>query len=56
MLKAGQVKAEWDISASNRRVRTYRITAASIRHPQLEVSSLEQMLKGFNLVLSPTEP
>jgi PadR family transcriptional regulator, regulatory protein PadR len=56
MLRAGQVKAEWEISASNRRVRTYRITAAGIRHLQLEVSSLEQMLKGIHLVLSPTEP
>lgn len=56
MLKAGQVRAEWEISASNRRVRTYRITAAGIRHLQREVSSFEQMLQGIHLVLSPAEP
>jgi PadR family transcriptional regulator, regulatory protein PadR len=55
MLKAGLIKGEWEISASNRRVRTYRITAAGIRHLEREVSSFEQMLKGINLVLSPAD-
>src|ERR1700680_3339898 len=38
LLKEGQVKAEWEISASNRRVRTYRITPGGIRHLEREVS------------------
>jgi len=56
MLRGKLVKAEWEISPSNRRVRTYRITPAGMRHLEREVSSFEQMLKGINLVLSPAEP
>jgi PadR family transcriptional regulator PadR len=48
MLKDNLVKA-------NRRVRTYRITPAGIKHLEREVSSFEQMLKGINLVLAPAE-
>ena len=55
MLKDNLVKAQWETSASNRRVRTYRITAAGIKHLEREVSSFEQMLKGINLVLAPAE-
>ncbi len=55
LLKTGAVKAEWEISPSNRKVRTYRITALGIKHLEREVSSFEQMLKGINLVLSPSE-
>ncbi len=53
MLKADLLRAEWEKSATNRRVRTYRITSAGIRHLEREVSSFEQMLKGIHLVLSP---
>jgi transcriptional regulator len=55
MLKEDLVKAEWETSPSHRRVRTYRITPAGIRHLEREVSSFEQMLKGINLVLDPAE-
>ena len=55
MLKDNLVKAQWETSASNRRVRTYRITPAGIKHLEREVSSFEQMLKGINLVLAPAE-
>jgi PadR family transcriptional regulator PadR len=55
MLKDNLVKAEWETSASHRRVRTYRITPAGIKHLEREVSSFEQMLKGIHLVLSPAE-
>jgi PadR family transcriptional regulator, regulatory protein PadR len=55
LLKEGQVKAEWEISASNRRVRTYRITHAGKKHLEREVSSFERMLEGITLVLSPTK-
>ena len=55
MLRENLVQAEWETSPSNRKVRTYRITPAGIAHLEREVSSFEQMLKGINLVLSPTE-
>jgi transcriptional regulator len=55
MLRDGLVKAEWKISATNRRVRTYQITAAGIRHLEREKSRFEQMLAGIHLVLSPAE-
>src|SRR6202046_2101415 len=55
LLKEGQVKAEWEISASNRRVRTYRITPGGVRHLEREVSSFERMLEGITLVLAPSE-
>lgn len=55
MLKEKLVKAAWEISPSKRRVRTYKITPAGLRHLEREVSSFEQMLKGINLVLSPAE-
>ena len=55
MLKENLVKAKWEISSTNRRVRTYRITPAGVRHLEREVSSFEQMLQGIALVLSPTK-
>ena len=55
MLKQKWVKAEWSISSTNRRVRTYSITAAGTKHLEREVSSLERMLEGIALVLTPAE-
>lgn len=55
LLKEKLLKAEWQISSTNRRVRTYQITPAGIRHLEKEVSRFEQMLAGIHLVLSPAE-
>ena len=55
LLKAGFVKAEWNISSTNRRVRTYRLTPAGVKHLQKEVSRFERMLKGISRVLAPGE-
>lgn len=55
LLKEGLVKAEWEFSASNRRVRTYRIIPAGKKHLEREISSFERMLEGITLVLSPAE-
>jgi PadR family transcriptional regulator, regulatory protein PadR len=55
MLHEGLLKAEWEISASDRRVRTYRITPAGKKHLEREMSSFERMLEGITLVLSPSE-
>ena len=52
LLKAKLVSAEWGVSATNRKVRIYRITAAGRKHLAAEVSSFEQMLEGINLVLA----
>ena len=55
MLKDNLVKAQWETSASNHKVRTYRITPAGIKYLEREVSSFEEMLKGIHLVLAPAE-
>jgi transcriptional regulator len=55
MLKQGWVDAKWGVSASNRRVRVYRITPAGAKHLQREVSSFERMLEGIRRVLAPVK-
>ena len=53
MLKDGWLKAEWGISSTNRRVRTYKLTPAGARHLEVELSSFERMLDGIRRVLAP---
>ena len=53
LLKAKLVKAEWGVSSTNRRVRTYHITAAGLRHLEQEIFSFERMFEGIALVLNP---
>jgi PadR family transcriptional regulator PadR len=55
LLKEGLLKAEWELSSTNRRVRTYKITPAGTKHLEREVSRFEQMLEGIHLVLTPAE-
>jgi PadR family transcriptional regulator, regulatory protein PadR len=55
MLRDGWVKAEWGISSTNRRVRTYKLTTAGAKHLEREVSSFERMLEGVRRVLAPEE-
>ena len=52
LLKAGLVKAEWGVSATNRRVRIYKLTAAGAKHLELQVSSFERMFEGITRVLA----
>src|SRR5436190_8050827 len=52
LLKDELVSAEWGVSATNRRVRIYRITAAGARHLTKEISSFERMLQGIGMVLA----
>jgi PadR family transcriptional regulator, regulatory protein PadR len=47
MLKAKWVSAEWGLSARNRRVRIYRITAAGCEQLDREVSAFKRMLDGI---------
>ena len=53
LLKEGLLKAEWEISATNRKVRTYRITPAGKKHLERELSSFERMIQAITLVLAP---
>jgi PadR family transcriptional regulator, regulatory protein PadR len=53
LLKANLVKAKWGVSSTNRKVRTYEITAAGLRHLEEQISSFERMFQGVALVLSP---
>ena len=55
LLKDGQLKAEWGVSATNRRVRIYKITPAGAKHLEREVSSFEKMLDGISRVLVPVK-
>src|ERR1700686_5747377 len=52
LLKEELVKAEWGVSATNRRVRIYKLTAAGAKHLQQEVSRFEKMLEGITRVLA----
>ena len=53
LLKADLVKAKWGVSSTNRRVRTYYITASGLGHLEKEISSFERMFEGISLVLKP---
>lgn len=55
LLKDGLLKAEWGVSSTNRRVRTYKITAAGEKHLEREVTSFEKMLDGISRVLIPVK-
>ena len=55
LLKAQLVKAEWGISATNRRVRLYKLTPAGAKQLERQVSSFERMLEGIQRVLAPGE-
>jgi PadR family transcriptional regulator, regulatory protein PadR len=56
LLKDGLVAAEWGVSATNRRIRIYRLTRAGAKHLAHEVSSFERMFQGINLVLAEGRP
>jgi PadR family transcriptional regulator PadR len=56
MLKAGLVKARWEVSPTGRRVRTYEITTRGATHLDRELSNFDRMLEGINLVLAPVKP
>jgi PadR family transcriptional regulator PadR len=53
LLKEELVEAKWGISATNRRVRIYKLTATGAKRLEREVSSFERMLQGITQVLAP---
>ena len=52
LLKDGFVSAEWGLSSTNRRVRSYRLTAAGRKHLVQESSRFEQMLAAITRVMA----
>ena len=56
MLKAGLVKARWEVSESGRRVRTYELTSRGTKHLDSQLSKFDRMLEGIHLVLTTAEP
>jgi DNA-binding PadR family transcriptional regulator len=55
MLKAGWLTAEWGMSARNREVRIYRLTAAGRKQLERKLSSFERLLAGVIKVLRPAQ-
>jgi len=53
MLKAGWLAAEWGLSARNRRVRVYKITALGRKQLERQVSAFDRMLEGIARVMRP---
>lgn len=53
LLKARFVQARWEMSATNRRVRTYSLTRKGNHHLEKEAARLDSMMLGIQLVLSP---
>src|SRR4029078_7656636 len=52
LLKAGLLRAEWSVSSTNRRVRTYSLTRAGGNRRADGATRLRQMLKGVSQVLA----
>jgi|SRR5882762_3440033 len=55
LLKQDLVKAQWETSATGRRVRTYRITRTGVKHLEQQVSMFRRMFDGIALILHPAE-
>src|SRR5262245_15903592 len=52
LLKAGFLSAEWGVSSTKRRVRSYRLTPAGRKHLVRESSRFEQMLAAITRVMA----
>jgi PadR family transcriptional regulator, regulatory protein PadR len=52
MLKTGWLKSEMGLSARNRPVRIFKVTAAGRKHLQEELNRFEKMFAGITRVLS----
>jgi transcriptional regulator len=52
MLKTGWLKSEMGLSARNRPVRIFRLTAAGRKHLEEERSRVEKMFAGISRVLA----
>ena len=55
MLKAGWLKSEMGVSARNRPVRVFKLTATGRKHLDQELSSVAKMFAGIQRVLAVSE-
>jgi transcriptional regulator len=55
LLREEWVAAEWGMSSTNRRVRTYKLTAAGRKQLLREVSGFERLLEGISRVMRTKE-
>ena len=55
LLREGWVLADWSISARNRKVRTYKLTAAGRKQLDHEIAGFERLLVGIGRVMRPVE-
>ena len=55
LLREGWVAANWEVSARNRKVRTYKLTAAGRKQLEREITSFERLLEGIGRVMRPSE-
>ncbi|MCU1234683.1 MAG: transcriptional regulator, PadR family [Candidatus Solibacter sp.] len=51
MLLKGWVKAEWELSETKRRVRSYRLTAAGRKQLEAELANYDQVNRAIKSVL-----
>jgi len=51
MLMKGWVQSEWELSATNRRVRSYRLTAAGRKQLAEELAGYDQVTRAIQSVL-----
>jgi transcriptional regulator len=52
MLRAGWLNAEWSVSATNRKIRVYRLTTSGRKRLDDEVCSFKRMYRAMARVLA----
>jgi PadR family transcriptional regulator, regulatory protein PadR len=55
LLQGDLVRADWGVTAGNRKLKVYKLTPTGIRHLEREVSGFSQMLEGITRVLGPAD-
>ncbi len=55
LLRQRWVTASWGMSARNRKVRTYTLTAAGRKQLEREIAGFERLLEGIGRVMRPAE-
>jgi PadR family transcriptional regulator PadR len=55
LLRERWVAADWGTSARNRKVRTYRLTAAGRKQLDREIAGFDRLLAGIGRVMRPAE-
>jgi len=53
LLKEGFLQAEWRVSSTQRRVRTYRLTAAGRKQVGIETTEFDRVVQAITRVIQP---